>query len=148
MIELGHVALYVKDLQVSTAFYSAVLGLQAQGEIFGGKGVMFSGGRTHHELLLIEVGEVPTPLQGRRTGLYHVGWKVGNDLSALKQALDRLNQAGIQIHGLSDHTISQSIYLEDPDGNEIELFVDDPSIDWQRDKSWIDDPVKPLDLSS
>ncbi|RLW70465.1 MAG: glyoxalase, partial [gamma proteobacterium symbiont of Stewartia floridana] len=57
MIELGHVALYVKNLQASTAFYSAVLGLEAQGEIFGGKGVMFSGGRTHHELLLIEVGE-------------------------------------------------------------------------------------------
>ncbi|MCG8016478.1 MAG: VOC family protein [Candidatus Thiodiazotropha sp. 'RUGA'] len=148
MIELGHVALYVKNLQASTEFYSAVLGLQAQGAMFGGKGVMFSGGRTHHELLLIEVGEAPGPLQGRRTGLYHVGWKVGNDLSALKQALDRLNQAGIQIHGLSDHTISQSIYFEDPDGNEIELFVDDPSIDWQQDKSWIDDPVKPLDLSS
>ncbi|ODB99652.1 glyoxalase [Candidatus Thiodiazotropha endoloripes] len=148
MIELGHVALYVKNLQVSSKFYTAALGLEAQGEIFGGKGVMFSGGRTHHELLLIEVGEAPGPLQGRRTGLYHIGWKVGDELAALKQALDRLNEAGIKINGLSDHTISQSIYLEDPDGNEIELYVDDPSIDWQQDKSWIDDPVKPLDLFS
>ncbi|MCG7896879.1 MAG: VOC family protein [Candidatus Thiodiazotropha weberae] len=148
MIELGHVALYVKNLQASVNFYSAALGLQVQGQIFGGKGVMFSGGRTHHELLLIEVGEAPGPLQGRRTGLYHIGWKVGDQLAALKQALDRLNEAGIQIAGLSDHTVSQSIYLVDPDGNEIELYVDDPSIDWQQDKSWIDDPVKPLDLSS
>ncbi|MCG8489881.1 MAG: VOC family protein [Chromatiales bacterium] len=147
MIELGHVALYVKNLQASIKFYSAALGLEVQGRIFGGRGVMFSGGRTHHELLLIEVGEAPRPLQGRRRGLYHIGWKVGNDLAALKQVLDRLNKAGIPVNGLSDHTISQSIYLEDPDGNEIELYVDDPSIDWQQDKSWIDDPVKPLDLT-
>ena len=147
MIELGHVALYVKNLQASIKFYSAALGLEVQGRIFGGRGVMFSGGRTHHELLLIEVGEAPRPLQGRRRGLYHIGWKVGNDLAALKQVLDRINKAGIPVNGLSDHTISQSIYLEDPDGNEIELYVDDPSIDWQQDKSWIDDPVKPLDLT-
>jgi len=50
------------------------------------------------------------------------------------------------IDGLSDHTISQSIYLQDPDGNEVELYVDNPAIEWRRDKCWMNEPVKPLDL--
>ncbi len=50
------------------------------------------------------------------------------------------------VAGLSDHTISQSIYLRDPDGNELELYVDDPDYDWKNDDGWMEAPVKPLDL--
>ena len=87
-----------------------------------------------------------TPLQGRRIGLYHVGWKIGDGLDALKHARDRITELGYTIDGASDHTVSQSLYLRDPDGNEVELFVDDPGIDWRRDRSWMTAPVKPLDL--
>lgn len=47
---------------------------------------------------------------------------------------------------MSDHTVSQSLYFRDPDGNEIELYVDNHSIDWKTDKSWVNEPVKPLTL--
>jgi catechol 2,3-dioxygenase len=146
MSELGHVVLLVRDLDASLRFYSEVVGLELQGRIFAGKGAMLSGGRTHHELLLIAVGEAPGPLQGRRIGLYHTGWKVGDSLDVLRQAHHRAIAAGLEIDGMSDHTISQSLYLRDPDGNEVELYVDDPAIDWRRDKDWMNDPVKPLDL--
>ncbi len=108
---------------------------------------MLSGGRTHHELLLIEVGDAPGPLTGRRIGLYHVGWKIGEDRAALRALRTRLDQLGYPIDGQSDHTVSQSLYLRDPDGNEVELFVDDPSVDWRHDDhQWMQAPVKPLKL--
>ncbi|MES9941395.1 MAG: VOC family protein [Candidatus Thiodiazotropha sp. 6PLUC2] len=146
MVELGHIALYVRDLGNSISFYTKALGLELQGNIFGGKAAVLTGGRTHHELLLIEMGDAPGPLPGRRIGMYHMGWKVGNDLTALKLSYERINEAGIVIEGLADHTISQSIYLRDPDGNEVEVYVDDQSVDWRKDKQWMNEPVKPLDL--
>jgi catechol 2,3-dioxygenase len=146
MTELGHVVYYVRNLETSLKFYHEAVGLEISGKIFNGRAALLTGGRTHHELLLIEVGEAPGPLAGKRIGLYHAGWKVGECLADLKQARDRILGQGYRIEGLSDHTISQSIYLRDPDGNEVELFVDNPACDWKNDTSWMEAPVKPLAL--
>jgi catechol 2,3-dioxygenase len=146
MAELGHVVFYVKDLEKSSAFYRDVVGLNEIGRIFNERGAIFSGGRSHHELLLIEVRDAPGPLQGHRIGLYHVGWKIGDDLDALRGAKMRAENFGCEIDGLSDHTVSQSLYIRDPDGNEIELYVDDPNYDWNESEDWMEAPVKRLDL--
>lgn len=146
MTELAHIVFYVRDLQRSLAFYQDVVGLEVVGSIFHGRAALLSGGRTHHELLLIEVGDAPGPLSGRRIGLYHVAFKVGEDLDALRSARDRVLGNGHVLTGKSDHTVSQSLYLRDPDGNEVELFVDDPAVDWKTDLSWMEAPVKPLKL--
>ncbi len=148
--ELGHLVLYVHDVERSAAFYREVLGwrqiLPAGGEPLEGVAA-FSGGRTHHELLLIEVGpdaqEIP---RGRRVGLYHFGLKVGSSDEDLKDMLRRLQAAGAPVVGSSDHTVTHSLYVEDPDGNELELFVDVPGVDWRRDPALIASPVKPLRL--
>jgi len=145
-IELGHLVLYVRDLAASLKFYRDALGLGTTATLFNGRAVMLSGGRTHHELMLIEVGDAPGPLRGRRLGLYHLAWKVGEDIADLREAYHRLQSAGVDIRGMADHTISQSLYLEDPDGNEVEVYVDDPAIDWRGDGSWAAQPVKPLQL--
>ncbi|GAB4510135.1 MAG: hypothetical protein Tsb0026_11490 [Sulfuricaulis sp.] len=146
MVTLGHVVFYVRDLEKSTAFYRDVVGLEVAGRIFDGRAAMLTGGVTHHELLLIEVGAAPGPLQGRRIGLYHVGWKIGDSLDDLRRTRDRIQTHGYGIEGISDHTVSQSLYLRDPDGNEIELFVDDPNVDWRHAREWMEAPVKPLRL--
>ncbi len=146
MTELGHVVYYVKNLEASLKFYHEAVGLEVSGKIFNGRAALLTGGRTHHELLLIQVGEATGPLAGKRIGLYHVGWRIGTSLQELRQARDRIVEQGYQIDGLSDHTVSQSIYLRDPDGNEVELFVDNPEFDWENDKSWMAAPVKPLVL--
>ncbi len=146
MPELGHVVFYVRKLADSVRFYHEGVGLTVQGKIFNDRAALLSGGRTHHELLLIEVGDADGPPQGHRIGLYHVGWKVGDNLEQLKQARDRIEALGYAIEGQSDHTVSQSLYLRDPDGNEVELYVDNPSVDWRNDKSWMEAPVKPLKL--
>lgn len=146
MTNLGHVVFYVRELQRSVDFYSHAVGLQLKGRIFDGKAAILSGGSTHHELLLIQVGDADGPLQGRRIGLYHVGWKVGESLDELRAVRRRVLDAGYAIDGMADHTVSQSLYLRDPDGNELELYVDDPGVDWHTDHSWMEVPVKPLDL--
>ncbi|NJN69284.1 MAG: VOC family protein, partial [Nitrospira sp.] len=129
---LGHVVFYVKDLTQSLAFYRDLLGFKEVGKIFNGAAAALTSGRTHHELLLIQVGDVPGPSAGPRRGLYHVGIKVGDSLDELRQAKYELEQARIPIDGMSDHTVSQSLYLKDPDGNEIELYVDADESVWKN----------------
>lgn len=143
---LGHVVFYVKDLEQSLKFYRDLLGFQEVGRVFEGKAVALTTGRTHHELLLIQVGDVPGPASGLRRGLYHIGLKIGDSLDELRSAKKEIEQAGISISGMSDHTVSQSLYLHDPDGNEVELYVDDPASDWQRNPMLVLSPIKPLVL--
>ena len=146
MAELGHVVFYVRELERSLRFYTEIVGLTVKGRVFGNRAALLSGGRTHHELLLIEMGEADGPAQGRRIGLYHVGWKIGESLDELRRRYQQLLEMDYPIDGLSDHVVSQSIYLRDPDGNEVELYVDDPAVDWQNDNSWLESPVRPLKL--
>jgi catechol 2,3-dioxygenase len=129
-------------------FYSTAVGLTLGGIVFNGRAALLSGGSTHHELLLIQVGEAAGPLQGKRVGLYHVGWKIGESLAELQAVYNRLGKLGYPVDGLSDHTVSQSLYLRDPDGNEVELYVDNPDYDWRSEAGWMEAPVKPLTLDN
>jgi len=143
---LGHVVFYVKSLERSLAFYRDLLGFREVGRIFAGKAAALTSGRTHHELLLIEVGDAPGPPPGRRRGLYHIGIKVGDSLNELRTAKKDLERAGVTIEGMSDHTVSQSLYLTDPDGNEVELYVDADEAIWRDNPAAVLAPIKPLRL--
>jgi catechol 2,3-dioxygenase len=143
---LGHVVFYVKDLERSLGFYRDLLGFKEVGRIFNGTAAALTSGRTHHELLLIQVGDSPGPLSGRRRGLYHIGVKVGDSLDELRAAKRELETAGIAIDGMSDHTVSQSLYLKDPDGNEVELYVDADDSIWRNDPAAVLAPIKALNL--
>nr|MBI3613434.1 VOC family protein [Nitrospirota bacterium] len=143
---LGHVVFYVRDLERSLAFYRDVLGFQEVGRIFNGAAAALTSGRTHHELLLIQVGDAPGPPAGRRRGLYHIGIKVGDSLDELRAAKKELDAAGIAIDGMSDHTVSQSLYLHDPDDNEVELYVDADAAVWRNNPEAVLSPIKPLRL--
>jgi catechol-2,3-dioxygenase len=146
--ELGHLVLYVRDLEQSVAFYRDVLGWkQVSPEVPGMPAAAFSSGRTHHELLLIEVGPDAAPIpQGRRIGLYHFGLKVGDTDDELREARAQVQAAGVQISGASDHTVTHSLYILDPDGNEIELYIDVAEVDWKANPEAILTPTKPLSL--
>ncbi len=144
--ELGHLVLYVRDLETSRRFYSAVLGWKEVAQL-GRQGAVFSSGRTHHELLLLEVGPDAAPIpSGRRVGLYHFGLKIGESDEELRQALERLQAAGVTIVGTADHTVTHSIYILDPDGNEIELYIDVQPPIWRESPEAIVAPVRPLRL--
>ena len=143
---LGHVVFYVKDLERSLVFYRDLLGFKEIGRVFNGAAAALTSGRTHHELLLIQVGDAPGPPQGRRRGLYHIGIKVGDSLDELRTAKRELEQADVTIDGMSDHTVSQSLYLRDPDGNEVELYVDADESVWKNNPAAVVAPIKALRL--
>jgi catechol-2,3-dioxygenase len=151
--ELGHLVLYVRDLERSSHFYRDVLGwrqiMPSEGKPAPFPAAAFAapGGRTHHELLLIEVGPNAAPIPaGRHVGLYHFGLKIGDTDDDLRAALQKLQQEDVTIVGTSDHTVTHSLYIEDPDGNEIELYVDVPGVDWINDPTLFAAPIKPLRL--
>ncbi|HET9051274.1 MAG TPA: VOC family protein [Candidatus Dormibacteraeota bacterium] len=131
--ELGHVVLYVRSLARSATFYGEVLGWQrvVSDRPLGFPAAAFTSGRTHHELLLIEVGEDATPAAtGRRVGLYHIGLKIGDTDEELRAALARLRELGVPVVGMSDHKVTHSVYILDPDGNELELYIDVAGVEW------------------
>ena len=148
--ELGHIVLYVRDIERSATFYGETLGwrrleMPGDGPLGRIPVALFSSGRTHHELLLIEVGDEAQPVpRGRHLGLYHFGLKVGDSDDELRDALRRCQERGVRVTGSSDHTVTHSLYIEDPDGNEIELYVDVPGVDWNAGNVMA--PVKALAL--
>jgi catechol 2,3-dioxygenase len=78
--------------------------------------------------------------------LYHIGIKVGDSLDELRAAQKDLERVGVTIDGMSDHTVSQSLYLHDPDGNEVELYVDADESVWKNNPAAVLAPIKPLHL--
>ena len=144
--ELGHLVLYVRDVQRSAAFYRDVLGFRQVSDGGSlGPVAAFSSPRTHHELLLIEVGPHAAPVPaGRRVGMYHFGLKIGDTDDELRAAVAVLQANDVTVVGASDHTVTHSLYILDPDGNEIELYIDVPGVSW--DASSLMTMPKPLSL--
>ena len=135
---VGHVVLKVRDIERSARFYRDVLGLKevARGH-FGRPMAFFSTGDNHHDVAVAEVGPDAAPVADDAVGLAHVALRIAGGLPELRAALAHLEANGITQVRLRDHTVSQSIYLADPDGNTIELYVDaDPEI-WRKDPSTV-----------
>lgn len=144
--ELGHVVLYVSNLEEQASFYKEILGFdEIHRDIHM---ALFSGGRTHHELLLIEIGTEKRSLDDvykPKVGLYHIGFKVGNSTEELRQVYKELQEKGVPILGATDHHITHSLYILDKDNNELELYVD-ISDDWKTDAKAILKEAKRLYL--
>ena len=130
---VGHVVLKVRDIERAARFYRDVLGLKevARGT-FGRPMAFFSTGENHHDVAVMEVGaDAPAPAPDA-TGLYHVALRIGTSLDELRAAQAHLAAHGITNMRIRDHVVSQSIYVNDPDGNNVELYVDaDPAI-WRE----------------
>src|SRR3989344_8693188 len=80
-----------------------------------------------------------------RTGLYHIGFKVGDTPEDIQNAYRELKEKGVTIMGASDHTVTHSVYILDPDGNELELYAD-VSDAWKKNPAAITAPIKELKL--
>ncbi len=141
--ELGHVVLYVTNVARSAVFYRDILGFN---QIISRPGMaLFSSGRTHHEMLLIEIGGEARAKDNVEPGLYHIGFKIGDSTDELKKAYSELKEKGVKILGSTDHTVTHSLYILDPDGNELELYVDVSDI-WKSDPMTIVSPPRSLNL--
>ncbi|KZY48701.1 glyoxalase [Roseovarius sp. HI0049] len=129
---IGHVHLKVADLERAIGFYSGVLGFELQ-QRFGRSAAFLSAGGYHHHIgLNTWESEGGTPPPPGHTGLYHTAF-LYPDRAQLGDALRRVVEAGIPLTGAADHGVSEAIYLNDPDGNGVELYRDRPEAEWPRD---------------
>lgn len=143
---VGHVVLKVRDLDRSLDWYRRVLGLSEVGrfEQGGTRMVFLSWGENHHDLALMEVGDVGGPAWDE-VGMYHFAVRLEGGDEALRAALEHVRREGADVVGASDHLVSHSLYLRDPDGIEIELYVDVPREEWQHVRNAVA-TVRPLRL--
>ena len=131
---IGHVHLKVSDLHKAMGFYCDLLGFQVVTR-YGSSAVFLSAGGYHHHIGLntwYSKNEPPAPVKA--CGLFHTAilYPTRKDLAAaLKTVLD----AGYPITGAAFHGVSEAIYLDDPDGNGVELYWDLPRENWPVDEA-------------
>ena len=131
--QLGHLVIRVRDLERSEKFYTSVLGLKVTNKRPGRMVFMSAGGESSHELALIPVAaDAPGPEQ-TRVGLYHFAWEM-ESFDALQTLYNEMHEQNVKIGGLGDHGISMGVYFFDPDGNEIEAFIELPRDQWPEDR--------------
>ncbi len=133
-VRIGHVHLKVADLDRSLAFWCGVLGFELVQRYGPGAAFVSAGGYHHHIGLNTWESLGGSPPPPGHTGLYHVA-VLYPDRASLADALRRLVTARVPLQGASDHGVSEAIYLSDPDGNGVELYVDRPRELWPRDAS-------------
>ncbi len=143
---IGHIHLTVANLDRALSFYRDVLGFQVTAR-FNKTAVFLSSGTYHHHIGLNTWagGNATAPPEGH-TGLYHFAilYPSREDLA---RAFKQIWEANYPIEGASDHGVSESIYLKDPDGNGIELYADRLVEQWPKDEDGnIIMVTKPLDL--
>lgn len=133
-VRIGHVHLKVSDLDRALAFYCGVLGFEVTQRLGAQAAFLSAGGYHHHIGLNTWESRGGSPPPRGTTGLYHAAILYPTRAS-LADALRRLMAAGLPLTGASDHGVSQALYLNDPDGNGIELYWDRPEIEWPRDST-------------
>lgn len=145
---IGHIHLKVADLDRSLAFYRDLLGFELT-MMYGNQAAFVSAGGYHHHIgLNTWHSENAPPASREGVGLYHTAivYPTRKDLAVI---LDRLRQANYPLTGASDHGVSEALYLDDPDGNGVELYWDRPKELWPtKSDGSLDMFTKPLDMAS
>ncbi|MCW9708456.1 VOC family protein [Fodinibius salsisoli] len=143
---IGHVHLKVADLDRALAFYCDLLGFELT-TTYGENAAFISAGGYHHHIgLNTWHSKGGTPPPHNSTGLYHTAilYPTRKDLAKI---LQRLKDENYPITGASDHGVSEAIYLDDPDGNGVELYRDRPREEWDYSEDGsIKMVTQPLDL--
>ncbi|HYP56160.1 MAG TPA: reverse transcriptase-like protein [Solirubrobacterales bacterium] len=146
-VDIGHVHLKVADLDRALDFYCGVLGFELQQRLGDEAAFVSAGGYHHHIGLNTWQSRGGSPPPPGSTGLFHTAIRYPTR-RALAAALRRLGDAGIRLTGASDHGVSEALYLDDPDGNGVELYWDRPKDEWPRqpDGQGVAMFTAPLDL--
>lgn len=143
---IGHIHLKVADLDRSLKFYRDLLGFEVT-LFYGDQAAFLSAGGYHHHIgLNTWNSKDASPAPKNLPGLYHTAI-VYPDKKDLAQILKRIVAAEYPLTGASDHGVSEAIYLDDPDGNGVELYWDRPQKEWpQKPDGTLDMYTRPLDL--
>lgn len=143
---LGHVVLQVRSRERSEAFYTGLLGIPVAVRYEPVRSTFFSLGDDHHCLAVIEIGEDAPQAPPGVTGLRHIAFRLADAADELPAIMHRLEAAGASVERALDHGITHSLYVKDPDGNTVELYVD-VSDAWRADPEAIVVAPTPLRLA-
>lgn len=143
---IGHVHLKVADLERALEFYSGLLGFEVT-MMYGNQAAFISAGGYHHHIGLNTWHSKNVPPSPKNSvGLYHTAilYPTRKDLAIV---FDRLRKSYYPLSGASDHGVSEALYLDDPDGNGVELYWDKPRQLWPKSSDGsLDMYTKPLNL--
>lgn len=126
---IGHIHLKVADLERSLGFYRDLLGFEVS-MLYGNQAAFISAGGYHHHIgLNTWHSKNAPPASQNAVGLYHTAilYPTRKDLALI---FNRLRDAEYPLTGASDHGVSEALYLNDPDGNGVELYWDRPKDQW------------------
>jgi catechol 2,3-dioxygenase len=135
-----HVAIRVSDLEAAKRWYCDVLGMTLSDE-FPGMGIFVRFGEHYHHDLAIFQADRDAPAPARNAvGLAHIALLV-DTLDAVREWYQYLRERGVDILNSSDHGVTRSFYFNDPDGNQFEIYCDNPDFNWRRDGLTLRDPL-------
>jgi catechol 2,3-dioxygenase len=140
-VKPGAVRLRAADPDREREFYERVIGLRDLGETGGASRL----GADSAPVVELEASPAAPPRPPATTGLFHLAILVPDRL-ALAHALLRIAGAGWRLTGASDHLVSEALYLNDPEGNGIEIYRDRPQSEWRYDGGELQMATLPLDL--
>ncbi len=141
-VRLGHAVIKMRDLEQAKRFYVDLLGFELANTY--PKMIFFRLGSDHHTLAVLQVDPDAAPPTQNQVGLYHLAFQV-ESFEALKGVYRKLKEHGVPIRRTVTHTMSHSVYFQDPEGNEIEFYCDRyPEKDWTG-QTW-EGPNEPLNL--
>ncbi len=145
---IGHVHLKVANLDRALEFYRDLLGFEVT-MMYGDQAAFISAGGYHHHIGLNTWHSKDAPPAMRDgVGLYHTAilYPTRKDLAIV---YDRLRRAYYPFTGASDHGVSEALYLDDPDGNGVELYWDRPKELWpKKEDGSLEMFTRPLNLTS
>ncbi len=141
----GTVHLRVADLERALAFYQHALGYHAEQTGNGSVRLSPRQGEPAH-FLLDEVPGVP-PKPWKMAGLFHAAIRMPTRRD-LARTIQRLVDRQWPVPGTADHGVSEAFYLNDPDGNGLEIYADRPRDQWPFRDGLVQMVTDPLDLES
>jgi catechol 2,3-dioxygenase len=124
---VGHVVIKVRDLEKAKQFYCGFLGMKVGNESPRGMFLRFND--YHHDIAVFKAGDDAELPKENQVGLVHIALVTDGD-QTVRGFYDRAREMGIEITGWTDHDITHSLYVKDPEGNTIEIYAE-TGYDWQ-----------------
>src|SRR6266702_484218 len=137
---LGHANMFVNDYMKAADYYRDVFGFEEVYRQPDNLASFISNGNTYHDFALVDI-KSRYAREGQTAGLNHLAFELASETD-LVDGYNKAVEAGVKFLMTADHDVARSLYLKDPDGNEVEIYADVVE-DWRSARSGIIIKKKP-----